>query len=117
MNRQRNPQRRAAAHRARDLDEEKRRRDTENQRVACKRDPQRRAGAHRVRDLDEEKRRKDTENQRLARQRDPQRRAAANSTRDLAKRKSDPERYQEDLMFTVNRFIFATSIACSLKQF
>ena len=51
MARQRNPIRRAAAHRARDLDEEKRRRDTENQRLVRQRNPIRRAAAHRARDL------------------------------------------------------------------
>ena len=63
-----------SANRARDLDEEKRRRDRENQRVARQRNPQRRAAAHRARDLDEEKRRRKTENLRVARQRDPERR-------------------------------------------
>ena len=76
-----------SAHRARNLDEEKRRRDTENQRVARQRDPERRAAAHRARDLDEEKRRRDTENQRVARQRNPQRRAAAHRSRDLDREK------------------------------
>ena len=77
------------ANRARDLDEEKKRRDTENQRVARQLNPERRAAAHRARDL---------ENKRVARQR----RAAANRAS-----------YQEGLMFTVNSFIFATEIACS----
>ena len=56
-----------SAHRARALDEEKRRRDTENQRLARQRNPMLRAAAHRARALDEEKRRRETENQRLAR--------------------------------------------------
>ena len=77
--------RRAAANRARDLDEEKRKRDVENQRLARQRNPMRRAAAHRARDIDEEKRRRDTENKRLTRQR----RAAANRAS-----------YQEGLMFT-----------------
>ena len=74
--------------------------------------------ANRARDIDEEKRRRDRENQRLARQRNPKRRAAAHRARDLERRAAvNRASYQEGLMFTVNSFIFATSIACSFKQF
>ena len=61
-----------SAHRARNLDEEKRRRDTKNQWVARQRDPERRAAANRAQNL-------------------RQRRAAENRAR-----------YQEGLMFMVN---------------
>ena len=75
--------------------------------------------AHRARNLDEEKRRRDTENQRVARQPDPERRAAAHRARNLRQRRAaeNRARYQEGLMFTVYSYIFATSIACSFKQF
>ena len=75
--------------------------------------------ANRARDVDEEKRRLDNKNQRLERQRDPERRAAAHRARNLCQRRAaeNRARYQEGLMFTVNSYIFATSIACSFKQF
>ena len=41
-----------SANRARNLDEEKRKRDTENQRLARQRNPMLRAAAHRARDLE-----------------------------------------------------------------